>query len=106
MDSKEEVHMSQTPIDKDILALVPAFLQRREQDVALLKDLIELREFEAVAAMGHKLKGNGAAFGFPEISETGLNLELAAKARDLEAARRCIRHFEEILIKTKCESHT
>jgi HPt (histidine-containing phosphotransfer) domain-containing protein len=50
-----------------------------------------LRDWEGLAAAGHKLKGSGATYGFPLLSRIGARLEAAAKTAngaDVEAVLR------------------
>jgi CheY-like chemotaxis protein len=55
--------------------------------IAQLRDAVAGQEFEALAAIGHTLKGSGGTFGFPELTEIAERLELAANQR-LDAAIR------------------
>ena len=45
-------------------------------------------DYERIATLAHNLKGTGAAYGFPEISVIGAEMEAAAKVRDGEGVRR------------------
>lgn len=63
-------------------ALVPGFLANRQRDVDTIRKALVTCDFEEIADIGHKLRGNGATFGFPELSELGERLELGARARD------------------------
>lgn len=64
---------------------MPGFLQRRQDDVASIRRALVSGEFEIVATIGHKLRGNGTTFGFPELSEIGSGLEMAARQSDHDA---------------------
>ena len=42
----------------------------------------EREDFESIKNLAHKMKGTGAGYGFPLLSELGGLLEQAAKSRD------------------------
>ncbi|HEX7665060.1 MAG TPA: Hpt domain-containing protein, partial [Polyangiaceae bacterium] len=63
-------------------ALVPGFLANRQNDVKAIRKALVSEDFEIIANIGHKLRGNGATFGFPDLSKVGEQIELAARARD------------------------
>jgi len=44
------------------------YLARRREDLLSLKLFIESSDYSSIETIGHKLKGNGATFGFVEIS--------------------------------------
>ena len=85
------------------------FLQQLTKDY--LRDmLIELRsvevkvsrrEGEVLAAFGHTLKGSGSMFGFPEITQLGLQIEEEAQAEHwdgvMETTRKLIAVIEKLL---------
>jgi HPt (histidine-containing phosphotransfer) domain-containing protein len=71
------------------------FLRQLTKDY--LRDmLVELNSIESkishhdgnvLAAFGHTLKGSGAMFGFPEISNLGIQLEEKARAESWDEVR-------------------
>lgn len=68
--------------------LVPGFLHNRRNDVNSINDALETGNFEAILILGHKMKGDGAGYGFDALSEIGAALEQAAKNQDSETIRR------------------
>lgn len=58
------------------------YMERRKEDLQVCERLLELQEFDAIARVGHNLKGNGRTFGHPEFSILGEKLEKAANLRD------------------------
>lgn len=74
----------------DLYHLIPAFLDRREKELTELENLFNQRDFAAIKALGHKLKGTGTGYGFKAISEAGRDLETAAIAEDMLELRKRI----------------
>lgn len=93
--------MIHAQLSPELAALLPGYLQRREQDARELERLLYERNFDAISAIGHKLKGNGTAFGFARISASGAEIERNSKARDLDRLTLAIQEFQEVLIEIK-----
>lgn len=66
--------VSRYNIPEELLEIIPGYLDRRGQDIQELKMALEHEDFKTVHAIGHKLKGNGASYGFEKISNLGLDL--------------------------------
>jgi HPt (histidine-containing phosphotransfer) domain-containing protein len=78
-------------VDPDLRDLIPGFLARKRDDTrAILSGLSgEHIDFEELARIGHKLKGEGGSYGFDAISHYGAEIEQAARSRDAVT----IRHY-------------
>ncbi len=70
------------------------YLNRRLIEIDELKKYIIDEDFDAAFATGHRLKGNGSTFGFPDISKLGLTLELAALEGNKEKLSEVIEEIE------------
>ena len=71
-----------------LLPLVGGFLERRSAEIPLLRAAIGENDFATIKLLGHRLKGNGAGFGFPLLSRLGAELEASASANDKAEALR------------------
>ena len=79
------------------------YLNRRIDEIEQLKNycllipenINNLELFASIEMIGHKLKGNGSTFGYPELTQLGLAIEEAAKKLDLEKLRELNLKFEE-----------
>ena len=69
-------------IDADLEELVPGFLENRRKDAAALARAVQCRDVKVVRLLGHRMKGDGAGYGFQEISQIGEALEQAAINED------------------------
>src|SRR5208282_2198096 len=74
-------------IDPEISDLIPDFLQHKRDDLSLLIGALERSDFEALRSIGHRMKGEGAGFGFQMMSDIGMALEEAGKNRNLNLAQ-------------------
>ena len=68
--------------------LLPAFLDRRARDLALIDDALAGDGFRAIERVGHNLKGTGSSYGCPGVSDIGAALEQAAREHDAAGIRR------------------
>jgi len=96
---------SKSRLSKEVLGLVPGYLQRRAEDILRLRESIAAGDYDQIASIAHKLKGNGAAFGFPDISRTGADLEKAAKDRNETRTLILIENLNGEVLKLKRDSH-
>jgi CheY-like chemotaxis protein len=76
--------------DDEILAIVPAFLDARRDDVHALTRALASGDYARIQTIGHRLKGTGRSYGFDDISEIGRALEEAGTAGSPDAAARHI----------------
>ena len=56
------------------------YFERRKRDLQECLLQVTSSNFRYIEKVGHQLKGNGITFGFPELSEIGMALELAAQS--------------------------
>ncbi len=100
-DRDGAVTISQEPIvvqlDQDLSDLIPGFLARKREDASAILAAAERGESEAIARLGHKMKGEGGSYGLDAITDIGRELEQAARLADLDAARRLARFLMNFL---------
>lgn len=73
------------------------YLSRRESDIVSLRDAIEAGNFQLIGKLGHDWKGNGETYGFPQFSEWGKNLEVAAKEKRPDSIRAIVEEVAKFL---------
>lgn len=73
------------------------YLSHRAMDVAELTQAIERSDFALLQTKGSSLKGSGDYYGFAGITEFAVQLENAAKMKDLAAARSATLGLSEYL---------
>lgn len=83
--------------DRDLSDLIPGFLSRKRADLEAIVRATDAADYDTLAAIGHKIKGEGGSYGFDAITDAGAAVEAGAKARDLPALRRCAQELEEFL---------
>lgn len=77
-------------IDRELADIVPGYLDRRREELAVLREAVADRDFAALRVMGHNLKGTGGGYGFEPISDFGKRLEQAGLTGDLSGASAAI----------------
>jgi CheY-like chemotaxis protein/HPt (histidine-containing phosphotransfer) domain-containing protein len=75
-------------VDPLIADLVPAFLDGRRRDLSAIDASLADGDLEALAAIGHTIRGIAGSYGFRRIGEMGSELEAYARAGDLDRLRR------------------
>lgn len=71
-------------VDRDLEDLIPLFLTQRKNDLGKLSQALGEGDFESMRRVGHAMNGAGASYGFPYVSELGLQIESAARDGDLD----------------------
>lgn len=74
--------------------IIYRYLNRRVEDIQDLKISFAQSDYEKMIEVGHKLKGNGRTFGYPEITQLGEEIEQAADSKDKIKLIKCIDSFE------------
>ncbi len=84
-------------IDQDLSDLVPGFLARKREDARAVLAAVEHGDAEAIARLGHKMKGEGGSYGLDAVTDLGRELEQAGKDCNFDAARRLGRELMNFL---------
>lgn len=87
--------MQITDVPHVSLAARLRYLQRRIEDIALCFEKIAAADFATIQNLAHRMKGNGATFGFPEISDFGAILENSAITQNSEEATALLKQMQE-----------
>ncbi len=75
--------------------VITKYHSRRREDLEICRKSMASRDYNAIERVGHKLKGNGLTFGYPELSKLGEDLETSAQTLDLTKLQNLIRFFED-----------
>jgi PAS domain S-box-containing protein len=73
--------------DPSLRAVIPAYLDKRREDVRAILAALEKLDYELIAELGHKMCGTGGGYGFPRITEIGASIQQAAKESNSSAIR-------------------
>lgn len=74
--------------------LAREYLENRKLELPRLKDCMARSSYNEIRDISHKMKGNGATYGFPEFSRIGGALEKASGIEDGAASRLLIDELE------------
>ena len=77
--------------------LVVEYLERCRSGLPLLEAAAGQNQHEQMRVLGHRLKGNGAPYGFPRLTEIGAGIEQAAAEQNSAALRRYVSELKEYL---------
>lgn len=97
-ESGEDLRIS---IDPDLADLVPAYIERKAEEIIEMRRAAEIMDFEKTEAIAHTIKGTGASYGFIIITETAKAIEDAAKKKDKDAVMQNIRSLEDYTQKVR-----
>ena len=69
-------------VDEGLSDLIPGFLAHKRDDAAQILEAVTARDYESIARIAHRIKGEGGSYGFDTMSELGKSLEQAGAMRD------------------------
>lgn len=93
--------LSEIKVEDDLRDFLPAFLVRRFYDLDNLKALLIEKKFEEIDQLAHKLKGNGSAYGFNEITSIAIEIREAISAKNNKDVTDLIQRLEKYLLRFK-----
>lgn len=70
------------------------YLSRRLQEIESLRAALEVDDFSVALKLGHQVKGNAQTFEFPQMTDMGVEIEKAARARDKEVVQQLVEKME------------
>jgi CheY-like chemotaxis protein len=77
--------------------LIPGYLSNRRRDVEALAAAVRNGDLQSARVIGHGMKGSGAGYGFPAVTEIGRGIEQSAIAADATGIERQIHALEDYL---------
>jgi len=80
----QRIHVT---VDASLLDLVPNYLDKRRQDLPKFTEALAIEDYATIRRLGHNLKGTGAGYGFPVLTEIGAAIEDGAQANNGAAIR-------------------
>jgi HPt (histidine-containing phosphotransfer) domain-containing protein len=85
------------------IELKKKYLDRRLEDIKLLRLTLDQGDFSHALRVGHQVKGNAVTFEVPRLAPIGNEMETAAKRRDIEKLRILIQRMEVELMGVQVE---
>lgn len=79
----------------DILA---KYYSRRKEDLQECRKSLISQDYAIIERIGHRLKGNGVTFGYPELSKLGEDMENSARSSDLPAMQNHVVSLEDWIL--------
>lgn len=90
-------------VEADLADLIPSYLSHRWADLAMAHKLVQAKDYERLARMGHRIRGSASPYGFGELGAIAQALEQAAGQRDLSAVMSELGRFDHFLRSVRIE---
>jgi PAS domain S-box-containing protein len=97
LDQVKPPETIQTKLDDRLRAIIPSYLEARRRDILTVLAALDNGDYEQIRTVGHKMRGSGAGYGFPEITAIGERLEFAAEGRDEKTTREQMAELSQYL---------
>ncbi len=72
--------------DEDLIDIIEEFVDELPDRVSAMTTAFEEQNFEELRRLAHQLKGAAGGYGFPSITDSALQVELAADVRNADQA--------------------
>jgi HPt (histidine-containing phosphotransfer) domain-containing protein len=92
-------------VDEDLSDLIPGFLAHKRADVMSIFESVARRDYPEISRVAHRIKGEGASYGFDSMTEMGRSLEHAAATRDDGAVTALARQLLDYLDRLEVVFH-
>ena len=84
-------------VEEGLEDVAPGYLAKRRAEVAAYREALTRKNMQAIRTMAHRMKGTGAGYGFPVLTELGAALEQSAVSSDTEEIRRKVDELAKYL---------
>jgi YesN/AraC family two-component response regulator len=99
---EEKGNLSETKtdeIDEEIRALIPGYLEKRVQDLIILKEALVKKEIQVIARIAHNMKGTALSYGQEELDCAARELNSVSSEADWVKIEKAILKVELALAK-------
>ncbi len=82
---------------EEVIQFQTEYIEQLRTEISELDKVLSPKEFEKFKFFGHNIKGNGVAYGFPEVSKLGAQIENLSKDKDYAALSTAFEELKEWL---------
>ncbi len=93
-------------VPADLVDLIPDYLEWRRRDLQALRAAFAVDDLETVQRIGHRIKGTGASYGFPPLTDWGRALEVAARTGQRDLIERSLAELTDYLERVEVAGET
>ena len=83
--------------DEEWAEMQDLYINHTSKELKKISENLNLDSLDSIRTFGHNIKGSGGMYGFNEVTQIGLQIETAAKAKDLDAILSNLEDLESFL---------
>lgn len=84
-------------VEPELLALLPGFIAHRKSDALAITAALGAGDLRLIGVLAHNMKGTGACYGLPAVTDFGRSLGEAVERRDVAAIGRSVGELSDYL---------
>ncbi len=88
----------QVTVEEDLREMAAEYLEKRRAEMPEWEALAAAKDIPTLTSHGHRMKGVGESYGFPELTRLGSELEVAGKAGDAAKAAEIITKIKDYVM--------
>jgi hypothetical protein len=96
-DQTDKLNSVSVIVEKDLVSLLPCFLNNRLEDFEKLSHFLQIKDFDSIKRIGHDLRGVPGAFGYEFIVDIGRDIESAASLNDAESIGQILKRYQVLI---------
>jgi PAS domain S-box-containing protein len=86
---------------EEVIQFQTEYIDQLKIEIADLEKILSPKEFEKFKFFGHNIKGNGVAYGFPDISKLGAQIENFSKDKDYASLTTAFEELKKFISEVK-----
>ncbi|MFQ5676666.1 MAG: PAS domain S-box protein, partial [bacterium] len=86
-------------IQRDMEKLKGYYIENLHERYDKMVRALEDDNFDEISIIGHSMKGSGASYGFPEVSDLGRKIEDTARRKNIALLKKLVVRFDSLLRK-------
>ena len=83
--------------DEEWAEMQDLYINHTSKELKKISENLNLESLDSIRTFGHNIKGSGGMYGFNEVTQIGLQIETAAKAKDLDTILSNLEDLESFL---------
>ena len=83
--------------DEEWAEMQDLYINHTSKELKKISENLNLDSLDSIRTFGHNIKGSGGMYGFNEVTQIGLQIETAAKAKDLDTILSNLEDLESFL---------
>lgn len=97
----EKLKRNGAEVPEELWPHIEGYVERKEQDLNQMLDLLSRNDFESIDRIAHKVKGSGTSYGFESFTVQAQKIQEAVRSKSRSEIEESIRQLGQEIKKVK-----